>query len=207
MKRGNLMDNMPSVVVIRNDRQGLTEFIRELVPQDKPAHRAAVSLSADDSGKVAAVLETLAQHKFNIADGGVRAKIGSYQFPLRRTLYTALTLTVTFTGSVVAALVEPVGGGIALAGTVMAAIQQAGDLINELTPDEVDVYEALGTAMVKKRAAGQEKPRALVADVEQVFDQRNQAPPDVADTLRVLSERKAIQVAIVSGRPQYWIQR
>src|SRR5579859_5463300 len=119
-----------SVIIIPNDQDGLTDFLRQLVARGgASADLAQLSLSPEESKSLAAALQPLVEHSFNVADGGVRAKIGSYQFPLRRTIYTALTLAVTFTGSVIAAISVPVGGGIALAGTVLAAVQRASDLI------------------------------------------------------------------------------
>jgi hypothetical protein len=94
-----------------------------------------------------------------------------------------------------------------LVGTVLAAVQQAGDLINKLTPDEVVVYEALASILKNKMDGGEKTPRATVPDVEKVFDQRNLAPPDVSETLKVLSQKSAIKVDIEAGKPQYWIER
>jgi hypothetical protein len=202
-----MIDHSPGAVVISNDGEGLTDLLREMTPNLRAVDRSALTLSSDDSKKLVTVLDSLVSHQFNTADGGVRAKIGSYQFPLRRTIYTALTLTVTFTGSVIAAVAEPIGGTVALVGTVLAAAQQAGDLINKLTPDEVVVYEALGSTLLEKRDAGVKQMRATVEDIEKVFDRRDLAPPDVAGTLQVLSQRNAIKVDIEARRPHYWIER
>ena len=152
------------------------------------------------------VLKSLTNLPLNQADGSVRARIGSYQFPLKRTVYTALTIAVTFAGGVIAVMAESGSGSLVLGGAILGAAQQASDLFTKLSEDELVVYEALGSVLLQWRQANDPRKRATVADVDALFTQRNQASPDVTATLQALRDKGAVKSEVTQGQVHYWIE-
>jgi hypothetical protein len=195
-----------------NGRSDVIEYMRDVVSIED--NDADIQKLFDDLGKGAVadahqikqmsdVLKSLTNLPLNQADGSVRARIGSYHFPLKRTIYTALTIAVTFAGSVVAG---GVGGFVVLGGVILGAAQQASDLFTKLSEDELVVYEALGSVLLQWRQASDPRKRATVADVDALFTQRNQASPDVAATLQALRDKDAVKSEVTQGQVHYWIE-
>ena len=88
---------------------------------------------------------------------------------------------------------------MALSGTVVAAIQQAGDLFAKLTSDEIVVYRGLGEVILEKRKSGNPE-KATAEEVQAFFDSRRQAIGNVAITLSNLREKGAVDSDVSSGK-------
>jgi hypothetical protein len=197
---GNMVEYKQDVVIVHDTAEDVRAFVRDLDERLKD-----LTLSDDQVTQITEVLRNLANHPFNQSDGEVRSLISRYQFPLRRSLYTAFGICLTFSGGLVALLGDPVtGGSLALAGTTVVAAQRAGDLLTKLTPDEIIIYQGLGAVLREKRTAGQEE-RATTAEVQAYFDKRREDVGDVAPVLSNLRVKGAIGSDVVSGQLQYKI--
>jgi hypothetical protein len=192
------MERKQDFILIENSSADIEQVFADL-------GKGAVT-DVDQVKQMSAVLKALTDHPLNQADGSVRSMIGSYHFPLKRTIYTALVIAVSFGGGVLAVIAEPVGGSVALGGAILAAAQQASDLFTKLSPDELVVYEALGSLLLQWRQANDPRSRATAADVDALFAQRNEASPDVAPTLQSLRDKNAVESEVMQGQVHYWIK-
>jgi hypothetical protein len=192
-----VIERKQDIILIENNNADIEDVFGDLVKSTLDAHQIK---------QMSEVLKSLADHPLNQADGSVRSMIGSYHFPLKRTVYTALTIAVTFAGSVVAVVAEPVSGSLVLGGVILGAAQQASDLFTKLSEDELEVYEALGSVLLQWRRANDPRTRATVGDVDALFAQRNQASPDVAATLQALRDKNAVESEVMQGQVHYWIK-
>lgn len=193
-----MIEHMRDVVSIEDNDADIRQLFNDL--------GKGAAADAHQIEQMSDVLKSLTNLPINQADGSVKARIGSYHFPLKRTVYTALTIAVTFAGGVVAAMADPVGGGLVLGGAILGAAQQASELFTKLTEDELEVYEALGSVLLQWRKANDPRKRATVADVEALFTRRNQASPDVAATLQALRDKRAVKSEVTQGQVHYWIE-
>jgi hypothetical protein len=185
-------DKVPSVIKVGQSEPELQEFLAEIVK--------LVPLTLEQQVRLKRSLAELTEHPFNKADGQVSAMLGPYHFPLRKTLFAALVHAVTLTGGLI---VMPVDSGITFTGSVLAAIQQASDLLKKLDASEVQVYEAIGEAM--KRVGG-EGPKVTSTDIENVFDERGAAVPKLDAVLASLQNKGAIQSEVVAQQVYYSVR-
>lgn len=197
-----MVERTQDLVLVNNEAEDLAEVMEDL---GMPA-KFAGGLDAEQSEQLASALGRLAEHTFNQAEGGVRALIGKVHFPLRKTLYSAFALSVSLTASVLAALVEPLTGGIAIVGTVITAAQQASELITRLAPAELVVYEALATVTKQCRQNGEKSPRVTPAEVQAVFDERDEIGPNITQTLNVLRDKQVIRFEQIGAETKYWVE-
>lgn len=201
-----MVDRRQDLVIVTTERSDLSEVLTDILASaGRPTEIA--ELDETTAATLAKELKNLAAHPFNQADGQVRVLFkGGHHFPLRKTLYSALVLTVTLTGSVMVAVVEPMSGAVGIVGTVLGAIERANELISKLTPEEVVVYEALLEIMKQRRDAGERQPRVTAEDVKMLFKKRQEAAPDPANTLQVLRDKDVVKFELSKGQTQYWIE-
>jgi hypothetical protein len=196
-----MIDDRSETVVIHEDKVDYNELLTRMGVSTEQ-----LDLSREQISEFTTVLRALATHPFNEADAEARELIGSHHFPLRRTLYSALIGTVAIGAAAVGAVFEPISGAAGIVAAVLGVTKDFSELIVKLTPEEIVVYEAI-VHLQRKKTANKEKSRVSAPEIDQLFDERNAAGPDVEPILACLSKKNAIHSEFVDGAQRYWVER
>jgi len=180
-----MIQRYSDAVVIADHLDDLQEFLHESgVPDTAP------SLTDDERERLRLALTTLCNTDLNKAgSGGVRQIAGSTHFRLRKTVYSAVVVSVTLAASVAS------GNPVAMVAAALTAVQQISQLFTQLSNSEILVYRALATIAKHRRAEGLEPHGGTEKEIAELFESEKSAlPPNLPQILAALANKQAVKV-------------
>ena len=180
-----MIERGQDIVIVRNERQGILEVLQDAGLQEPLAKQ----LSADDQHTIEGALADIRDSDANRSEGTVQARVGNNHFVLRKTAFdivvSALAIAGTAGGLIAAGvaapiLVLPAAGALA---TLAVAAKRVSDDIRHMNANEMVVYEAVQEVTKNRKLKNLVPSGATVAEVEAVFQTREQAAPPVAALL------------------------
>lgn len=159
-------------------RLGILEYIERV---EDPQEREEARRKAIRSLK--GVFDEIRDAPANQPEGEVSAFIKNKHFSIWKTVFVFIEVAVKVTGAVKAPVT---------AFSLIPVIPKLGGLVKGLDENEMLVVEALTTVTYRKQPLVLKEEGASAGEVEKLFDERGEEPPNVEAILRILAEEKQV---------------
>ena len=159
-------------------RLGILEYIERV---EDPQEREEARREAIRSLK--GVFDEIRDAPANQPEGEVSAFIKNKHFSIWKTVFVFIEVAVKVTGAVKAPVT---------AFSLIPVIPKLGGLVKGLDENEMLVVEALTTVTYRKQPLVLKEEGASAGEVEKLFDERGEEPPNVEAILRILAEEKQV---------------
>lgn len=152
-------------------------------------------------------LQALVDHPFNqAADGSVKALIGKYRFPLRKTIVSTVAIAASFTASGIALVGFPIAGVAGGIASVIAAAEQVSALVTKLDDVDLLVYHALLETAAERNKKRQAQRGSTLQEIKAIFDSRGEAPPPLLqEILDKLANKEILKVDLSGAEKRYTV--
>lgn len=159
-------------------RLGILKLIEQI--EDPPKREEALQ-EAIQSLRI--VFDEIKDAPANQPEGEVSAFIKNKHFSIWKTVFVFIEVGVKVVGAVKAPFT---------AFSLIPVIPKLGGLVKGLDENEMLVVEALATVIYRKQPLVLKEDGASGAEIENLFDERGEEPPNVEAILRILAEEKQV---------------
>ena len=159
-------------------RLGILEYIEQIEDSQK---REEVRQEAMQS--LRRVFNEIKDAPVNQPEGEVSTIVKNKHFSIWKTVFLFIEVGVKVIGTVKVPLT---------AFSLIPVIPKLGGLVKGLDENEMLVIEALTTVIYRKQSRTFKEEGASSEEIEQLFDERDDEPPNVEGILRILAEEKQV---------------